>query len=446
MGRYFGTDGFRGEANVTLTAEHAFAVGRFLGWYLAGKCRERRPRVVIAKDTRRSGDMLESALSAGLTASSADAWLLHVATTPAVSFAVRQEGFDAGVMISASHNPYFDNGIKLLDGNGGKLDDDVTARLEAYLDGKEVLPLACRGEIGRVVEDSVVLRRYVEYLTEIGRRDYGDLKVGLDCANGAAGEAARAVFDALGIRTWVIHNAPDGENINESCGSTHLDDLRRLVLEQKLDVGFAYDGDGDRCLCVDERGNTVTGDHILYLCGKYMKQRGELPGNRVVATVMSNLGLGRSLEKLGIQLACTAVGDRFVCEYMADHGCALGGEQSGHIVFWEHAVTGDGILTSLKVLEAMLADGRPLSRLRDELRIYPQVQEHIPVRDQGHVLENRIFRDALEGAKARMGDRGRILVRPSGTEPLIRVMAEGPDWQNCRETVDILADVIREIG
>ena len=446
MGKYFGTDGFRGEANVDLTAHHAFDIGRFLGWYFSNLRREKGldgpARILIGKDTRRSGYMLEYSLVGGLTASGADAWLLHVTTTPSVSHLVRTEGFDAGIMISASHNPYFDNGIKLLGPAGEKMEESVIAKLEAWLDGEKSLPLAQRDKIGRTVDFVAGRNRYIGYLISLGLYSFKGIKVGLDCANGAAWHIAKSVFDALGAETHVIHAEPNGYNINEKCGSTHMDSLRKFVVEKGLDVGFAYDGDGDRCLCVDEKGNIVTGDHILYFCGKFLKDQGELAGNQVVATVMSNLGLFQSLEDQGIQTAATAVGDRFVYEYMAAHGCALGGEQSGHIIFSKYASTGDGILTSLKVMEVMLARKKSLSQLCEGLRLYPQVQENVRVTDKAGAMVVPAVQKAIREAEAMLFD-GRILVRPSGTEPLIRVLAEGPEERLCREAVDRIVRALR---
>ena len=458
MGRYFGTDGFRGEANVNLTAEHAFRIGRFLGWYYTRLAREKGSgepaRIVIGKDTRRSGYMLEYSLVGGLTASGADAYLLHVTTTPSVAYVVRTEGFDAGIMISASHNPYYDNGIKLIGPTGEKMETAVTDLIEDFLDGKLVafgeswteLPLARRGEIGRTVDHVAGRNRYVGYLISLGLYSFKGMKVGLDCANGAAWNIAKSVFDALGAKTYVMNAEPDGFNINEKAGSTHIAHLQRFVLENGLDVGFAYDGDADRCLCVDEKGNVITGDHILYICGKYMKAHGLLPGNRVVTTVMSNLGLYKAFDKLGIDYAKTAVGDKYVCDYMMKHNCRLGGEQSGHIIFSQYATTGDGILTSLKLMEVMLAQKKTMSQLCEGLTIFPQILRNVPVADKTAAQKDTDVQEAVAAAEAALGDSGRILVRESGTEPLIRVMVEAQTEEICCRHVDAVINTILAKG
>ena len=458
MGKYFGTDGFRGEVNVDLTAEHAFKVGRFLGWYYTQLKRrsgeDSAARIVIGKDTRRSSYMLEYSLVGGLAASGADAYLLHVTTTPSVAYVCRTEGFDCGIMISASHNPYFDNGIKLINGFGEKMDESVISLVEAYLDGEleafgrrwEELPPARRDQIGRTVDHVAGRNRYIGYLISLGLYSFKGIKVGLDCANGAAWNIAKNVFDALGAKTYVINNEPDGCNINENAGSTHIEALQRYVTEKGLDVGFAYDGDADRCLCVDEKGNIVTGDHILYICGRYMKERGELPGNTVVTTIMSNFGLYKALDEMGVGYAKTAVGDKYVYEYMMKHNCRIGGEQSGHIIFSKYASTGDGILTSIKVMEVMLAKKKTLSQLCEGLTIYPQVLENVRVADKAAVQADPEVRSAVAAAAARLGDEGRILVRESGTEPKIRVMAEAESMEVCQECVAAVVDAIRRKG
>ena len=458
MGKYFGTDGFRGEANVTLTADHAYQVGRFLGWY-CGECKRRvgdsdPARVVIGKDTRRSSYMFEYALASGLVASGADAYLLHVTTTPSVSYVARTEGFDCGIMISASHNPFYDNGIKLIDRSGEKMDEATIALIEDYLDGQlhvfdtdwPQLPLAHREQIGRTVDWSAGRNRYVGYLISLGMFSFKGKKVGLDCANGSAWMIAKSVFDALGATTYVMGDEPDGFNINNGVGSTHIDALRRFVVEKGLDVGFAYDGDADRCLCVDEKGAVVTGDHILYVCGRHMKELGELPHNTVVTTVMSNFGLYRAFDRLGIRYVKTAVGDKYVYEYMSKNGCTLGGEQSGHIIFSKYASTGDGILTSLKLMEVMLERKQPMSKLTEGLTIYPQVLENVRVRDKLAARQDPAVQKAVDGVARRLGDTGRILVRESGTEPLLRVMVEAPDDALCRACVDEVVSVIKQSG
>ena len=458
MGRYFGTDGFRGEANVDLTADHAHRVGRFLGWYygeLKRRAGDETPvRVVIGKDTRRSSYMLEYALASGLVSSGADAYLLHVTTTPSVSYVARTEGFDCGIMISASHNPYYDNGIKLISGTGEKMDEDTIALIEDYLDGKleafgqawQQIPLAQRDHIGRTVDHVAGRNRYVGRLISLGMFSFKGMKVGLDCANGSAWTIAKSVFDALGAKTYVMGDEPDGYNINSGVGSTHIDALRRFVVANGLDIGFAYDGDADRCLCVDERGSVVTGDHILYVCGRHMKELGELPHNTVVTTVMSNFGLYRAFDRLGIRYAKTAVGDKYVYEYMSKNGCALGGEQSGHIIFSKYASTGDGILTSLKLMEVMLESKQPMSKLLEGLTIYPQVLENVRVKDKLAARQDPVVQRAVDEVARRLGDTGRILVRESGTEPLLRVMVEAPEDGLCRQCVQQVVEAIRAAG
>lgn len=458
MGKYFGTDGFRGEANVNLTADHAFQVGRFLGWYY---CQLKRrsgidapARVVIGKDTRRSSYMLEYSLVGGLVASGADAYLLHVTTTPSVAYVTRTDGFDCGIMISASHNPYYDNGIKLINASGEKMDERVIALVEDYLDGKLVvfdrqwdsIPMARREQIGRTVDYVSGRNRYIGYLISLGIYSFKGLRVGLDCANGSAWNIAKSVFDALGAKTYVMGVEPDGYNINTGVGSTHIEALQRFVTDNGLDVGFAFDGDADRCLCIDEKGNIITGDHILYICGKYMKDKGTLLGNTVVTTVMSNFGLYKAFDELGIGYAKTAVGDKYVYEYMMMNGCRLGGEQSGHIIFSKYASTGDGILTSLKVMEAMLAEKTTLSRLCDGFTFYPQVLQNVRVSDKAAAQADQQVKDAVAEAAAELGESGRILVRESGTEPVIRVMVEAETKEVCRHHVDKVVAAIRRSG
>ena len=458
MGKYFGTDGFRGEANCTLTADPAFQVGRFLGWYYCQLKRrsgsDEPARIVIGKDTRRSSYMFEYSLVGGLVASGADAYLLHVTTTPSVAYVARTDGFDCGIMISASHNPYYDNGIKLINGSGEKMDESVISLVEAYLDGElvafdrkwETLPLAKRDQIGRTVDYVSGRNRYIGYLISLGIYSFKGLKVGLDCANGSSWNIAKSVFDALGAKTYVMGAEPDGFNINNGVGSTHIEALQRFVLEKGLDVGFAYDGDADRCLCVDEKGGIVTGDHILYFCGKYMKEKGLLPGNTVVTTVMSNFGLYKAFDELGIDYAKTAVGDKYVYEYMMMNSCRLGGEQSGHIIFSKHASTGDGILTSLKVMEAMLAGKKTLSQLCEGFTFYPQVLKNVRVADKKTAREDPDVQAAVAEVTAQLGDTGRILVRESGTEPVIRVMVEAESKEICEKYVDQVVDTIKRKG
>ena len=458
MGKYFGTDGFRGEANCNLTADHAYRVGRFLGWYY-GECRRRAgedgpARIVIGKDTRRSSYMFEYCLIGGLVASGADAYMLHVTTTPSVAYVARVDSFDCGIMISASHNPFYDNGIKLINGHGEKMDEETIALIEDYLDGKleafgqkwEEIPYAHREQIGRTVDYVSGRNRYIGYLISLGIHSFKDMKVGLDCANGSAWNIAKSVFDALGAKTYVINADPNGTNINLDAGSTHIEGLQKLVVEQGLDVGFAYDGDADRCLCVDENGNVVNGDHILYIYGKYMKERDKLLGNTVVTTVMSNFGLYKAFDACGIDYAKTAVGDKYVYEYMNQNGCRLGGEQSGHIIFSKYASTGDGILTSLKMMEVMLSKKKTLGELAADLTIYPQVLVNVRVKDKLTARQDPEVQAAVDAVANALGETGRILVRESGTEPVIRVMVEAPDKETCQRYVDDVVKVICDRG
>ena len=444
MGKYFGTDGFRGEANVVLTVEHAFKVGRFLGWYFG---KEHKARIVIGKDTRRSSYMFEDALSAGLTASGADAYLLHVTTTPSVSYVVRTEDFDCGIMISASHNPFYDNGIKVINGMGHKMEAEVEEQIEAYIDGEiGELPLATRENIGRTVAYAAGRNRYIGHLISLATRSFKDTKIGLDCSNGSASSIAKSVFDALGAKTYVINSEPDGTNINTNCGSTHIEVLQAYVKEKKLDVGFAYDGDADRCIAVDENGNVVDGDLILYVCGKYLMEQGKLEGNTIVTTVMSNLGLYKACDKIGMKYEQTAVGDKYVYENMLENGYILGGEQSGHIIFSKHARTGDGILTSLMIMEVLMEKKTSLGRLTEEVKIYPQLLENVRVKDKKTARENPEVVKAVEAVAKELGSDGRILVRESGTEPLIRVMVEAATDEICAEQVKKVVDVIKAQG
>ena len=447
MGKYFGTDGFRGEANVTLTVEDAYKVGRFLGWYYGQKTKADRCRVVIGKDTRRSSYMFEYSLVSGLTASGADVYLLHVTTTPSVSYVVRTEELDYGIMISASHNPYYDNGIKVINGRGEKLEEETIEKIESYLDGEMgEIPFAKRDAIGRTVDYAAGRNRYIGYLISLATRSFKNMRVGLDCANGSASAIAKNVFDALGAETHVINNTPDGLNINTNCGSTHIEGLQKYVVENHLDVGFAYDGDADRCLAVDSEGKLVDGDKILYVCGKYMKEQGTLVNNTVVTTVMSNFGLYKAFEREGISYEKTAVGDKYVYENMSQNGHCLGGEQSGHIIFSKHATTGDGILTSLKLMEVILEKKETLAKLADEVQIYPQVLKNVRVKDKEAAQADRDVQAEVQKVSDALGDTGRILVRPSGTEPLIRVMVEAPTDEICGKYVAQVVEMIEKKG
>lgn len=458
MGRYFGTDGFRGEANVILTADKAYKVGRFIGWYYnqlrAGSEAKGPARIVIGKDTRRSSYMFEYSLISGIVASGADAYMLHVTTTPSVSYITRVDAFDCGIMISASHNPYYDNGIKLISGTGEKMDDDTISYIEDYIDGRlavfgrswDEIPFATGENIGRTIDYVSGRNRYIGYLISLGMFSFKGMRVGLDCANGSAWSIAKAVFDALGATTYVINAEPNGFNINKDSGSTHIEGLKRLVLEKQLDIGFAFDGDADRCLCVDEKGNIITGDHILYIYARYMKERGVLLDSKVVTTVMSNFGLYKAFDELGIEYEKTAVGDKYVYECMAKHGYKLGGEQSGHIIFSKYASTGDGILTSLKVMQAVIDSKKSLSELCSPLKIYPQILVNVRVKSKQEVNSDPEVSRAVSEASELLGTRGRILVRESGTEPLIRVMAEAETYELCQSCVDMIVGVIRARG
>jgi len=447
MGKYFGTDGFRGEANKALTAQKAFKVGRYIGWYYGQQHDDGRARIIIGKDTRRSSYMLEAALTAGITSSGSDAYLLHVTTTPSVSFCCRTDGFDCGIMISASHNPFYDNGIKIMRANGQKIEAEIEEKIEAYIDGEiEEIPLAEREAIGNVVDYAAGRNRYIGYLMTVPTRAFNGMKVGLDCANGASWNIARSVFEALGAKVYIINNQPDGLNINTNCGSTHIDTLKKYVLENGLNVGFAYDGDADRCLAVDELGNEVNGDQIMFLCGKYLKESGKLDGNTIVTTIMSNMGLYKACEAIGIRTEKTNVGDKYVAENMMANGFVLGGEQSGHIIFAKYATTGDGILTSLMVLMTMLEKKLPLSMLAGEMKMYPQCLKNVVVKDKEAAQKNpAVLKGVEEVNKALAGD-GRMLLRASGTEPKIRVMVEAKTDEICEKYVDQLIEVIKEQG
>ena len=443
MGKYFGTDGFRGEANIDLTVDHAFRIGRYLGWFYG---KDHKAKIVIGKDTRRSSYMFEDALCAGLTASGADAYLLHVTSTPSVSFIARADDFDCGIMISASHNPFHDNGIKLINGNGEKMEEELLDGIEAYLDSNDQLPYATGADIGRSVDYAAGRNRYIGYLISLATRSYKGFRIGLDCANGSTWQMAKSVFDALGADTYVIANRPDGLNINVDCGSTHLENLRRHVLANHLDVGFAFDGDADRCLAVDEKGNEVNGDHIMYLCARYMKEKGTFGDSKVVTPVMSNMGLYKALDEIGIGYEKTAVGDKYVAENMRENGHILGGEQSGHIIFGRLANTGDGLLTAIKVMEAITESKQPLSVLAQPMTMYPQVLKNVVVTDKDETLACPEVKAAVKKAEEELGSDGRVLLRKSGTEPLLRVMSEATTYELCEEKVDAIIDAMRAAG
>ncbi len=453
MGKYFGTDGFRGEAGVTLTSEHAYKIGRFLGWYYA-KNGTHKVRAVIGKDTRRSSYMFEYAIVAGLTASGADAYMLHVTTTPSVSYAVAGDDFDCGIMISASHNPFYDNGIKLVNASGEKIDDETIEKIELYLDGHleklgittPDIPFATGAELGQIVDYAAGRNRYIGYLISLSRYSFKQFRVGLDCANGSAWMIARSVFDALGAKTHTINANPDGLNINQDAGSTHIEVLAKFVRENGLDVGFAFDGDADRCIAVDENGCVINGDHILYVLASYLKVGDALANNTVVTTVMSNLGLYRALDEAGIAYEQTTVGDRYVYENMQKNGHCLGGEQSGHVILSKYATTGDGILTALKLMEAMIASKLPLSKLAEPVRMLPQVTRNIRVADKAAVRSNAAVQASVERVRERLGKDGRILLRESGTEPVVRVMVEAATEGLCASLTEEVVEVIRAEG
>ena len=447
MGKYFGTDGFRGKAGVDLTAEHAFQVGRFLGWHYSRLHPDDTARIVIGKDTRRSSYMFENALAAGITSAGADAYLLHVTTTPCVSYITRTERFDCGVMISASHNPFYDNGIKLMNGVGEKMDDALQAELEAFIDGDPAyLPWATEGKVGKTIDFYSGRNRYIGYLTSLPSRSFEKHQVGLDCANGSSWMIGRAVFDALGAKTYVINDQPDGVNINMDCGSTHIEGLQLYVREHHLDVGFAFDGDADRCLAVDERGEVLNGDKIMYICAKFLKERGQLPGNTLVTTVMSNFGLYKALDKAGIRYEKTAVGDRYVYENMKENDYVLGGEQSGHIIFRKYAHTGDGLITALMLMEVMMETQLPLSVLASGVSMYPQVLKNVRVDDKDATLSDSAVQAAVDECTAALGDSGRVLLRKSGTEPVLRVMAEAGTAEECEKWVDHIITAMEKSG
>ncbi len=445
MGKYFGTDGFRGEVNKVLTADHAFRIGRFLGCYYAEKHGNGRAKIVIGKDTRLSGYMLEYCLAGGITASGCDAYLLHVTTTPCAAFVAKNEGFDCGIMISASHNPYYDNGIKLINSEGEKMEDEVIDLLEEYLDSNKEIPLARGEDIGKTVDFVAGRNRYIAYLISLATHSFRGIKVGLDCANGSAWSIGRAVFEALGATVTVIGAEPRGTNINEDCGSTHIEKLQSLIREKSLDVGFAFDGDADRCICVDERGEVVDGDAILYMAARYLKKKGEFRGE-VVTTVMSNFGLYKVFDSLGIPYAKTDVGDRFVYQYMKEHACTIGGEQSGHIIFAKHASTGDGLLTSLKVMEILLSEKTKLSDLTKGFVVYPQKTVNVRVGDKAKALSDILVQQKAREGEALLGDRGRLLLRPSGTEPVVRIMVEAESPELCESYCGAIADVIAQMN
>ena len=444
MGKYFGTDGFRGEANVDLTAMHAFKVGRFLGWYYG---RYHKCSVAIGKDTRRSSYMFEYALAAGLTSTGADAYLLHVTTTPSVSYVVKTEDFDCGIMISASHIPFYDNVLKLINGKGEKMEQSLIDEVEAYIDADfDSIPYVTGEKIGRTVDYFAGRNRYMGYLMTLAKNSFKNIKVGLDCSNGSAWQIAKSVFDALGAKTYVINNEPDGTNINMNCGSTHIEVLQQFVKEKQLDIGFAYDGDADRCLCVDEKGNVVDGDLILYVAGVYLKQNGELDNNTVVTTIMSNLGLYKAFDAIGINYEKTDVGDKYVYECMRNNDYRLGGEQSGHIIFSKYATTGDGILTSIKLMEVMLTSKKKMSELTSPVTIYPQCLKNVKVASKPEARADEDVQAIVAKVGEELGNDGRIILRESGTEPVIRVMVEAKTDALAEECVDRVIAVIKEKG
>ena len=447
MSKYFGTDGFRGKAGVDLTADHAFRTGRFLGWYYSQRHTDEKAKIVIGKDTRRSSYMYESALAAGITSSGADAYLLHVTTTPCVSFITRTENFDCGVMISASHNPFYDNGIKLMNNEGEKMDDATQDELEAYIDGDpNSIPWATEDKIGCTIDFYSGRNRYIGYLTSLATHSFGNCKVALDCSNGSAWMIGRSVFDALGAKTYVINDKPNGLNVNLNCGSTHIEGLQKYVVENRLDVGFAFDGDADRCLAVDELGNVVNGDHIMYICAKYFKERGQLPSNTVVTTVMSNFGLYKALDRVGLRYEKTAVGDRYVYENMKENDHLIGGEQSGHIIFRKFAHTGDGLITAIMLMGVMIDTQLPLSVLSADVTMYPQILKNVVVDDKDGTLADPAVQASVERCTEDLGANGRVLLRKSGTEPVLRVMSEAGSLAECEKQVDAIIAAMEASG
>lgn len=441
MGKYFGTDGFRGQANKVLTSDHAYKIGRYLGWYYN---QNHKGRIIIGKDTRRSSYMFEYALVAGITASGSDVYLLHVTTTPSVAFVVRTENFDCGIMVSASHNPYYDNGIKVMDGNGHKISAEIENAMERYIDGEsEELPFAVQDKIGVAKDYAIGRNRYIGYLISLATKSYDGMRIGLDCSNGSTFNIAKNVFDALGAKTYVIGNEPDGTNINMACGSTHIENLQKLVKEKNLDCGFAFDGDADRCIAVDENGNEVHGDFILYVCGKYLKECGKLQNNTVVATIMSNMGLFKAMERENINVCVTTVGDKYVNEAMVANGYVLGGEQSGHIIFSKHATTGDGILTALMLMEVILEKKQSLGTLCKGMRMYPQLLKNVRVENKKAVIDHPRVQEEYRKITDKLGNDGRILLRESGTEPVIRVMVEAASDELCEKYVDQMIQVMK---
>lgn len=444
MSKYFGTDGFRGKANCDLTVEHAYKIGRFIGHYYG---KDHKCRIVIGKDTRLSSYMFECALCAGITASGADAYTMHVTTTPSVAYIARTEEFDCGIMISASHNPFFDNGIKLINGQGEKMEVAVINEVEKYLDGEYGdIPYATGENIGRVIDHAAGRNRYIGYLVALATHSYKGMKIGLDCANGSTWMIAKSIFDALGAETHVINNTPDGINVNTNCGSTHIEHLQEYVKAHKLDAGFAFDGDADRCLAVDENGDLVDGDKILYIYGCYLKEKGMLTNNTVVTTVMSNFGLYKAFDEVGIAYERTAVGDKYVYENMRQNGHLIGGEQSGHIIFSKYATTGDGLLTAIKLMEVMLTKKQPLSVLAEPMKVYPQVLKNVRVTDKDAAMNDPDVQAAVDAVTESLGSQGRILLRKSGTEPVLRVMVEAPSKELCAEKVDGVIEVMAKKG
>lgn len=442
--KYFGTDGFRGEAGKSLTTDHAYKIGRYLGWYFS---QNKRGRIVIGKDTRRSSYMFEYALVAGITASGSDAYILHVTTTPSVAYVVRTEGFDCGIMVSASHNPFYDNGIKIIDENGHKMSANIEEEIEKYIDGeRDELPFRTGESIGTANDHAIGRNRYIGYLISLATRSYNGKRIGLDCSNGSAFAIAKSVFDALGAKTYVVGNEPDGLNINKDVGSTHIENLQKLVKEKELDCGFAFDGDADRCIAVDDNGDVVDGDFMLYICGGYFKRHGKLDGNHVVATVMANLGLFKALEKLDIEYSMTKVGDKYVNEEMVNRGYVLGGEQSGHIIFSRHATTGDGVLTAIMLMEVIMEEKKSLSQLASGMKKYPQSLKNIRVVDKAKVMENPLILEEVKKVDKELEHEGRLLLRESGTEPLIRIMVEATTDEQCEKYVKRIADIIYKEG
>lgn len=446
MGRLFGTDGARGVANSELTCELAMKIGRAAAMVLTESCAH-KPKVLIGMDTRASSHMLAAAIGAGLCSVGADVLIIDVVPTPAVAFLVKEYDYDAGVMISASHNPCEYNGIKIFQGNGYKLPDELENEIEEIiLDETKLPPVVLGGDVGKISFSSKAVDDYIFHLAMTADGDFKGMKIALDCANGSASVTARALFTRLGAKCCIINETPNGTNINENCGSTHLEQLRKFVVENKCDIGFAFDGDADRLLVVDENGEVVDGDKIIAVCSKFMKENNKLKNNTAVVTVMSNMGFFKFCEKNSINCVKTKVGDRYVLEEMVKNGYAIGGEQSGHIIFLDYATTGDGQMSAIQVLNVLKHTGKKISELASEMQVYPQVLINVRVSNFGKARldKDKEVQLAIREASEELGDTGRVLVRVSGTEPLVRVMLEGEDYNQIKSLAESIAKVIEE--